>query len=64
MFSVPEPLSTASKASLDAQLNLLRAAGMSYPAMSETFRTWSDGVLDSFLDLIAPPLGVERLPRL
>ena len=27
MFSVPEPLSTASKASLDAQLNLLRAAG-------------------------------------
>ncbi|GGX44074.1 TIGR01841 family phasin [Undibacterium squillarum] len=27
MFSVPEPLSTASKASIDAQLNLLRATG-------------------------------------
>jgi 6-phosphogluconate dehydrogenase len=28
---------------------LLRASGMSYPEMSETFRAWGRGVLDSFL---------------
>ena len=29
--------------------SLMKASGMSHPEMSETFRTWGEGVLDSFL---------------